>query len=105
MDGAGTLNVLKAGKAVPIRFSLGGNRGLNILQGAATSAVIACGNGPTDAIEETAATPMAGLRYEPAANQYVYVWPTDKAWALTCRRVTLTLNDGTTHSAIFQLTK
>ena len=105
MDGAGTLNVLKADKAVPIKFSLGGNRGLTILQGTPASTVIACGNGPTDAIEETAATPMAGLRYEPAANQYVYVWPTDKAWALTCRRVTLTLNDGTTHSAIFQLTK
>jgi hypothetical protein len=61
--------------------------------------------GPRDDIEETAPTPQAGLRYEPAANQYVYVWPTDKAWAPTCRMVTLTLNDGTTHSTIFQLTK
>lgn len=101
MDGAGTLNVLKADKAVPIRFSLGGDRGLNILQGTPASVVIACGNGPRDAIEEIAPTPQAGLRYEPVADQYVYVWPTDKAWAGTCRRLTLTLNDGTTHSALF----
>ncbi|MEO7138447.1 MAG: beta-propeller fold lactonase family protein [Gemmatimonadales bacterium] len=105
VDGAGTLNVLKAGKAVPIKFSLGGDRGLNILQGTPASVVIACGNGPRDVIEETAPTSQAGLRYEPGADQYVYVWPTDKVWAPTCRNVTLTLNDGTTHSAVFDLTK
>jgi probable HAF family extracellular repeat protein len=105
VDGANTVNVLKISKAVPIRFKLGGNRGLNVLQGTPVSTVAQCGNGPLDAIEETAPASQAGLQYDAAANQYVYVWPTDKAWALGCRRFTLTLNDGTTHSALFQLTK
>ena len=105
VDGAGTLNVLKASKAVPFRFSLGANRGLNVLQGQPTSVPVACGSGPRDAIEETSPTPQAGIRYEAATNQYVYVWPTDKAWAATCRRFTLTLSDGTTQSALFELTK
>jgi YVTN family beta-propeller protein len=105
VDGAGTLNVLKASKAVPIRFSLGGNRGLNVLQGTPVSVEITCGSGPRDDIEETSPTPQAGLRYDQVAGQYVYVWPTVKDWARTCRRLTLTLNDGTTHSVVFDLTK
>ena len=105
VDGAGTLNVVKASKAVPIRFSLGQNRGLNILQGIPASVAIACGNALRDDIEETAPLPQAGLRYDEVAGHYVYVWPTDKAWARACRSLTLTLNDGTAHSIVFELTK
>jgi hypothetical protein len=39
------------------------------------------------------------------ANQYVYVWKTDRAWATMCRRLTITLTDGTPHVALFRFTR
>ena len=33
------------------------------------------------------------------------MWKTDKAWAGTCRELTITLNDGTTHTAQFKFTR
>ena len=36
------------------------------------------------------------------ANQYRYVWKTDKSWAGACRKFSLGLTDGTTHVALFQ---
>jgi hypothetical protein len=45
------------------------------------------------------------LAYDPVTDTYNYVWKTNKAWAGTCRTFTLTLNDGTAHTAAFQFTK
>jgi hypothetical protein len=36
---------------------------------------------------------------------YIYSWKTDKAWAGTCRSLSLKLIDGTTHLAYFTFTK
>jgi hypothetical protein len=43
--------------------------------------------------------------YDATAGQDVYVWKTDKAWAGTCRKLTVTLKDGTSRQALFKLTK
>lgn len=45
------------------------------------------------------------LSYDAVADQYVYVWKTQKAWAGKCGALTVTLNDGTSHTALFALTK
>ncbi len=50
LNGDGTLNLVKAGSAVPVKFSLGGDRGLSALDGAPTSRAIAC---PADAAVDT----------------------------------------------------
>jgi hypothetical protein len=49
------LNVVKAGSAVPVKFSLGGNQGLNIFaSGYPISVPIVCGsNAELDPVEQT----------------------------------------------------
>lgn len=95
------LNQVKAGSAVPLKFSLGGDYGLEALQ-LATSTEIACeGAIPGSAEQATVAAEASGLQYHAVSQQYTYVWKTEKAWAGTCRELTLTLDDGTTHTARF----
>jgi hypothetical protein len=99
-----TVNVAKAGSAIPVKFSLGGDRGLSILaENSPGSQAISCVTGaPSDEIETTVSAGSSSLTYDAATGQYVYVWKTEKAWASTCRRLDVTLTDGTIHSASFQ---
>jgi hypothetical protein len=93
--------------AIPVKFSLSGNQGLNILKpNYPTSAVINCAtSAPTDTIEETVTAGGSSLTYDASADQYVYVWKTDKTWAGKCREFSLGLADGTTPTARFSFTK
>jgi len=99
-----TINTVKAGSAIPVKFSLGGNQGLNILApGSPSSGQVACANGaPLDAIQTTVTAGGSSLSYDPTTGQYVYVWKTDKAWAGTCRQLDVQLSDGTSHLADFE---
>jgi hypothetical protein len=107
VDNPPTVNTVKAGSAVPVKFSLTGNQGLNIFQtGYPASAPYTCSStAPTDAIEQTVTAGASSLSYDPASDQYTYVWKTDKAWAGTCRALVLKLADGATHTANFEFTK
>jgi hypothetical protein len=107
VDNLPTLNSLKAGSAVPIKFSLGGNQGLSVLAaGNPRSEQVACDSSdPVDGIEQTVTAGNSSLSYDSSTNTYTYVWKTDKAWAGTCRVFVLGLNDGTDHSASFKFTK
>jgi hypothetical protein len=107
VDNPPTVNTVKAGSAVPVKFSLTGNQGLNIFQsGYPASAPYTCSStAPTDAIEQTVTAGTSSLSYDPASDQYTYVWKTDKAWAGTCRALVIKLVDGATHTANFQFTK
>jgi hypothetical protein len=98
------LNVINAGQAVPVKFSLSGNKGLNILAaGYPISGQIACdANEPGAVIEETFAAGGSSLSYDAAADVYGYVWKTDKAWKGTCRVLALRLKDGSDHFAKFR---
>lgn len=101
VDRLPTLNTVKAGSAVPVKFSIGGNYGLNIMT--AGTAPVACGaTGATDDIEQTVTASTSGLSYDPASQVYTYTWKTDKSWANACRMLTVTLNDGTRHQALFK---
>lgn len=107
VDNLPTLNVAKAGSAVPVKFSLGADFGLGIMTpGYPKAAAVACDTGlPTDTIETTVSAGGSSLGYDTASGQYIYVWKTDKAWAGSCRTLTLRLSDGTEHIAIFKLAK
>ena len=107
VDNTPTWNVAKAGSAIPVKFSLSGDQGLGILAaGYPKSSLIACGAGGTlDAIESTVTAGGSSLSYDALADQYVYVWKTDKAWANTCRQLEVKLNDGTSHFANFEFKK
>ena len=101
-----TLNVVKAGSAVPVKFSLAGYQGLAIMMaGYPISTGISCGSLPSDTVEETSTAGSSSLSYDATTDRYNYVWKTDKLWAGTCRVLTVKLLDGTIHQANFKLTK
>ncbi len=99
-----TLNAVNAGRAIPVKFSLGGDKGLNIIaEGYPVSQQIACdSSAPTSDIEATTTAGSSSLTYDPTADQYIYVWSTDGTWAGTCRQLTVKLADGTVHQADFE---
>lgn len=101
------LNVTKAGSAIPVKFSLTGYQGMNIFAaGYPRSVAISCSTEQVaDTIEETVTAGQSSLNYDATSDQYNYVWKTDKAWATTCRRLEVKLNDGTLHTANFQFKK
>jgi uncharacterized membrane protein len=100
-----TVNTVVAGNNVPIRFSLNGNRGLNVLAtGSPASKAVACTLADPGGVATISAGDL-GLTYDSAAGRYQYVWKTQKAWAGTCRQLTLALKDGTKHRALFRFTQ
>jgi hypothetical protein len=104
VDNPPTINTVKAGSAIPVKFSLGGNQGLNILAPESpASQQIACNSqAPIDAIESTVTAGGSSLSYDPSTDQYVYVWKTGKSWAGTCRQLDVKLSDGSHHFADFE---
>jgi hypothetical protein len=98
-----TQNIVKAGSALPIKFSLTGNEGLSIFStGYPLSQLIACATGtPTDTVTQSVDANASGLQYDPTSNQYTYVWKTDKTWANSCRRLLIKFNTGALRTADF----
>jgi hypothetical protein len=101
------LNVAKAGSAIPVKFSLSGDQGLDIFAtGYPKAVVIACDTSVlTDVVESTVTAGGSSLSYDALADQYIYVWKTSKDWTNSCRQLQVMLDDGTTHVANFQFKK
>jgi hypothetical protein len=97
-------NTVKAGSAIPIKFSLSGNKGLDIFAADyPASGVIGCNsNAPVVDLTEIDAPGNSGLTYNAGSDQYHYNWKTLKAWEGTCRQLVVKLNDGTEHRANFK---
>jgi hypothetical protein len=103
-----TLNTVKAGSAVPVKFSLGGDKTLDIFASGYPKSVSGCGNtqgSQSDAIEQTVNANSSKLTYDSSMGQYNYVWKSEKAWAGICRQLTMVLKDGSSYRANFQFTK
>jgi hypothetical protein len=100
----GITNVANAGSAIPVKFSLGSAAGLAIFAaGYPLSGKSACGfGGAEDPLEQTATPGSSTLTYDPGTGHYHYVWKTDKAWAGTCRALTVKFVDNTVHLAYFR---
>jgi len=101
VDNLPTVNMVTAGSAIPVRFSLNGNKGLDIFAaGYPASAVIQCGSlDAVSTVEETVNAGGSTLNYDPTTDQYNYVWKTNKAWKGTCRQLVVKLSDDTIHAA------
>jgi DNA-binding beta-propeller fold protein YncE len=98
-----TFNLVNAGRAVPVKFSLSGNKGLNIFApNSPSSGPVAC-NSDDDAavLVDTVTAGGSSLSYDASSGQYVYVWKTDPSWT-GCRQLVVTLNDGSVHTAYFK---
>ncbi len=104
VDNQPVINVAKAGSAIPVVFSLGGNLGLNIFaSGYPKSQMIPCDStAPADGIDSTLTAGGSSLTYDAGSGRYSYIWKTDKSWAGTCRALILKMNDGTSHRADFK---
>lgn len=104
IDNPPAFNEMKAGQAAPVKFSLGGNQGLNIFAAGSPSSVqISCNTSdPVDPVEETETAGSSSLSYDSATDRYKYTWKTENSWKNTCRQLTVTLKDGTVHTAKFK---
>ena len=103
VDNPPVLNSVEAGQGIPVKFSLGGDRGLDIFAaGYPKSEQTACDpNAQVDGIESTVTAGSSSLTYDPVTDQYVYAWKTKKPWAGTCRQLVVKLSDGSSHRANF----
>lgn len=101
------LNSVKAGQAIPVRFSLGGDKGLDIFDGGyPASQQVACDmSSGTSPLSETVNAGNSRLTYDAASDTYTFVWKTEKGWSTSCRRLVLRFTDGTTADAEFRFTK
>jgi phage replication-related protein YjqB (UPF0714/DUF867 family) len=101
------LNKQKAGSNVPVKFSLGGNQGLDIFaQGYPKSQEIPCNNPNVEVAgtDPTTSPGGSGLTYDAGSDQYHYNWKTEKGWEGSCRQLVVKLKDGSFHRANFQFT-
>jgi hypothetical protein len=82
----------RAGDTVPVKFSLGGDRGLDVITRAAWR--------PCGVTSDDSSTASGSLTYSAGPARYTFMWQSDKSWAGSCREFLLTLRDGTTHAAL-----
>lgn len=107
VDNRRTANVAKAGSAIPVKFSLGGDKGLQIFYKdyPQSGKIPSDPDAPLDSIEQTLSAGSSSLSYVAASDRYTYVWKTDKAWDGQTRQLVLRLSDGSEYKANFKFTK
>jgi hypothetical protein len=101
----GKVNSINAGRAVPVKFGLGGDQGLRIFDpGYPEVQRVDCDSGA--ALDDAVAADTPGssrLTYSVDDGRYSYVWKTETAWAGTCRNLILGLDDATNRELRFAL--
>jgi len=107
VDNQPILNGARAGSAIPIKFSLGLDRGLTIFApGYPRAVTMTCDTLiPLDEVEEIVPAGRSGLSYDAVSGRYTYVWKTDPGWAGTCRQLVIRLADGSEYRASFTFRK
>ncbi len=91
--------VVAAGQSLPLKFRLGGDEGLGVIDASATtSRRVDCKTGATTgALERTETPGLSRLSYDSSSATYTYVWQTAMNWRASCRTFLLALDDGSTH--------
>ncbi len=97
-----TLNSVNAGRAIPVKFSLSGNKGLNIFAPNNPYTVSLNCNTSDPGVDVIETLTAGGSSLSFGGDQYNYVWKTEGSWAGTCRQLVVTLNDGSVHVANFK---
>jgi hypothetical protein len=93
------VNARIPGLPVAVPFSLHGNKGLGVIAaGSPTSQPVNC---LTHAPTGSSTTATGSLTYTPLLGIYAYIWKTPVSFHGTCQQFTLTLTDGSTHTAYF----
>jgi hypothetical protein len=99
------VNWWPAGVPVPIRFGLGGNLGLDVVEkGWPQVAEVDCDFKDEAERGEPAEQLrwIKGLLYFKRKQRYLFLWKTERDWAGSCRQFILKLKDGTVKRADFK---
>jgi len=99
---APTLNAVNAGRAIPVKFSLSGDKGLNIFAANNPFSVSLNCNTSDPSVDVTETLTAGGSSLTFSGDQYIYIWKTESSWAGTCRQLVITLDDGSVHTANFK---
>jgi len=103
VDPQPVVNQVKAGQSVPVKLSLGGYRGLDVLlAGSPTFRSSPCDTSDVIDVIESTTTANSGLTYDASRDTYTYVWKTSSAWRGKCGVLSLAFADGTTRQADFK---
>jgi hypothetical protein len=95
-------NVVRPGQAVPLKFSLDGYHGLNVVS-KVKAVTYSCSADPLEwEWTDSAPAGQSELTYDADADQYVYVWKTAKKWDYNCAVFAMEFNDGTSQHLKFQ---
>lgn len=102
-DMGGTLNTVKGGSTVPLKFEV--FKGSTELSGldavkSLTASKITCTGAPVDDVE-LVTTGGTSLRYDATGGQFIQNWQTPKTVG-TCYKVTMTAQDDSSISALFK---
>ena len=99
------LNTANSGSTVPLKFSLHGNFGPNVLAaGSPRSGAIPCTGGTVATGDPISSPGNSGLQYDASTQTYQLNWKTDKSWT-GCRQLVLVTTDGSTHRLNFKFSK
>lgn len=106
VDMGGVVNLIKGGSSVPLKFTVwdeGVEQTSTSVVKSFTQRTVTCGtlSGAADEIE-IVTTGGTSLRYDATARQFIQNWQTPKKPG-TCMQATVTMIDGTTITANFQL--
>lgn len=93
VDTTGSLDGVKAGEPIPLKFSLNGDQGPNVV-GKTTWQMVSCADGSPVA---TKTTGEGKLSYNASSDRYSYLVATSGSWKGTCATLDVVLADGTTH--------
>lgn len=87
------INNIKAGQAVPVKFSLNGFQGMDVLAaGYPQTQTVACDTGaPIGNSTQTTTAGSQGLQYDPDTDIYTYVWKTDRSLSGSCQQLIVKL--------------
>ena len=91
-----SLNVAKAGQAIPVDLSLGGAQGLDVVT-PAKFVRTGTDTNPAGEVVDAVSAGKSGLQYDAATDRYTYVWKTEKTWAKQSGEFVLTWSDGSEH--------
>jgi hypothetical protein len=99
-------NKVTSGRGVPVKFSVVGHLGQNVVAGTPTSVQVPCVQGvPEQLVEQTLDLRGSRLEISRGLGEYRYDWKTSASWAGSCRKLVVTLIDGSTHEALFRFTR
>ena len=96
-------NSIKAGSAVPVKFSLSGFQGDDVVSSARTIQVDCATGIPVIGSSRPAPANGGSVQYDAATDTYTYVWKSGRGLKGTCQELALALSDDSGHVAYFQL--